>query len=230
MSISAPDAVGLRAAPAGAGLRVPPVGLLRRAARHLRHLAGAAARRRAGHHRRQRRRQVDAAAVAGRPDEPGPRARTSAASIEFDGQRLDQPRRPSASSTPAWRWCPRAGGCSRGCRSRTTCSPAPTCRVAGRRCQARLEEVYALFPRLRERRRQVVFADVGRRAADGGDRPRADVVADADRSSTSCRSACRRRWSTRSTRTCSGSTGRASPRHRRAGPEARAGVATAGAA
>ena len=42
-----------------------------------------------------------------------------------------------------------------------------------------LERVYSLFPRVKERRNQISRHAVGRRAADGGDGPRADGTAKA---------------------------------------------------
>ena len=61
-----------------------------------------------------------------------------------------------------------------------------------------LARVFALFPRVEERLRQLAGTLVGRRAADGGDRPGADGAARSSCAWTSRRWACRRPMSSRS--------------------------------
>ena len=64
-------------------------------------------------------------------------------------------RRRTRSSRPASRMCRKGGGCSRACRWRTICASAPTSRRRARNFAERLEQVYSLFPRLKERRAQL---------------------------------------------------------------------------
>ena len=51
--------------------------------------------------------------------------------------------------------CRRTGGCFRGSRSRTTCASAPSSRRRARASPSSSSCVYALFPRLKERREQL---------------------------------------------------------------------------
>ena len=62
--------------------------------------------------------------------------------------------RPMPSCARAWRCRPRAGGCSPSRASRTTCCWAPRRSPTARRIPRLLERVYAVFPRLAERRHQ----------------------------------------------------------------------------
>ena len=73
-------------------------------------------------------------------------------------------------------------------RARTTCAWAPSSRPRARKFAERLDYVYALFPRLKERRAPARRHHVGRRAADVRHRPRADERARSWCCSTS------RRW------------------------------------
>ena len=105
-------------------------------------------------------------------------------------------RRRTASSRAASRWCPRAAASSPTSPSARTCCSAPTPCAPAPAEKANLAKVLDLFPRLAERRRQARRHHVRRRAADGGDRPRADVgaaAADARRAEPRPRAGARRR-------------------------------------
>ena len=81
-------------------------------------------------------------------------SRCSAGTIELRrrGHRAASPPMPSCAR--GWRCRPRAGGCSCSRASRTTCCSAPRRCATGSASPQLLERVYALFPRLAERRSQ----------------------------------------------------------------------------
>ena len=75
----------------------------------------------------------------------------TAGTMTMEGRDSHTPAR-TRGDRPASRMCRKDGGCSRGCRSRTTCGWAPSPPAPVHAIAERLEYVYSLFPRLKERR------------------------------------------------------------------------------
>ena len=139
---------------------------IRRLSGPVRHRLRNGARRHSRADRRQRRRQVDVPQVDRRPD--GQQAGRN----PLRGPTRSACSRPTKSSPRELRWFRRGGGCS-------AVSPVEenlkVGAFSGRTGRWTLDTVYALFPVLKERRQNAGDRAIGRPAADGRDRPRADV-------------------------------------------------------